>query len=57
MSRLVSWATTDTISIAATAASHPLFDGPSPARSIASSTELVVSTPNAIGTPVAAAPP
>src|ERR1019366_8864615 len=39
---------------AAAAASLPLFDGPSPARSIASSTELVFSTPNVIGTPVAA---
>ena len=32
-----------------------LVAGPSPARSSASSTELVVSTPNVIGTPVAAA--
>ena len=40
---------------AATAASQPLLAGPSPARSIASSTEFVVSTPNAIGTPVSAA--
>ena len=38
---------------AAEAASRPLFDGPSPARAIASSAVLVVSTPNAIGTPVA----
>ena len=51
----VSCATTDAISIAATAASCPLFDGPSPARASASSTELVVSTPNVIGTPVAPA--
>ena len=50
----VSCATTDAISIAATAASCPLFDGPSPARASASSTELVVSTPNVIGTPVGA---
>ena len=48
-------ATIAAISTAAAAASHPLFDGPSPARSSASSTELVVSTPNVIGTPVAAA--
>ena len=32
-----------------------MFDGPSPARSSASSTEFVVSTPKVIGTPVAAA--
>ena len=51
----VSCATTSAISIAATAASHPLLPVPSPARASASSTELVVSTPNAIGTPVAAA--
>ena len=37
------------------AASRPLFDGPGAARSSASSAELVVSTPNAIGTPVLAA--
>ena len=43
------------ISTAATAASQPLLPGPSPARSSASSTELVVSTPKVIGTPVAAA--
>ena len=43
------------ISIAAVAASHPLLAGPGPTRSIASSAELVVSTPKAIGTPVAAA--
>src|SRR5438445_171730 len=52
----VSCATTSAISIAATAASRPLLDGPSPARASASSTEFVVSTPNAIGTPVAAEP-
>ena len=50
-----SCATTSAISIAATAASCPLLPVPSPARASASSTELVVSTPNAIGTPVAAA--
>src|SRR5207253_102966 len=54
--RCANCATTPTISIAAAAASQPLFDGPSPARSIASSTEFVVRTPNAMGTPVAAAP-
>src|SRR5262245_21012614 len=41
--------------MAAMAASCPLLPGPSPARANASSTELVVSTPNAIGMPVAAA--
>ena len=51
----VSWATTDAISIAAMAASRPLFAGPSPARASASSTELVVRTPKVIGTPVAPA--
>ena len=40
------------ISTAASAASRPLFDGPGAARSSASSAELVVSTPNDIGTPV-----
>ena len=40
------------ISMAAAAASHPLLDGPSTARASASSIELVVRTPNAIGTPV-----
>src|SRR4029077_19083577 len=49
------WAMTVAISTAATAASQPLLAGPSPARSMASSTEFVVKTPNAIGTPVAAA--
>src|SRR5262245_43811692 len=48
-------ATRAAISIAAFAASQPLLDGPSPARSSASSAELVVRTPNAIGTPVAPA--
>src|SRR5215471_18059162 len=43
------------ISTAAVAASHPLLSGPSPARASASSMEFVVSTPNAIGTRVAAA--
>ena len=38
---------------AASAASRPLFDGPSPARAAASSSEFVVRTPNVIGTPVA----
>src|SRR3954466_2885982 len=42
------------ISIAAAAASQPLLVGPSPARASASSAELVVSTPNVIGTPVSA---
>src|SRR5580693_340215 len=37
------------------AASHPLLEGPAPARSSASSTELVVRTPKVIGTPVEAA--
>src|SRR5262249_46208033 len=45
---------TTAISMAAAAASHPLLDGSSAARSSASSTEFVVSTPNAMGTPVAA---
>ena len=44
--------TSAAISIAAAAASRPLLPAPSPARASASSTELVVSTPNAIGTPV-----
>ena len=44
-----------TIASAASAASHPLFDGPAPARASASSTELVVSTPKAIGTPLSSA--
>ena len=48
-------AITVAISTAATAASQPLLAGPSTARSSASSAELVVSTPNVIGTPVAAA--
>src|SRR5581483_5262937 len=53
---LVNAATTSAISNAASAASRPLLSGPSPARASASSTEFVVSTPSAIGTPVAAAP-
>ena len=44
-----------TISTAASAASRPLLPSPGTARSSASSTELVVSTPKVIGTPVAAA--
>ncbi len=43
------------ISTAASAASRPLLAGPAAARSTACSTESVVSTPKAIGTPVAAA--
>src|SRR5512132_2838999 len=43
------------ISIAASAASRPLLAAPGAARSSASSTELVVRTPNAIGTAVASA--
>src|SRR5204862_7673172 len=43
------------ISTAAMAASQPLLAGPATARSNASSTEFVVSTPKVIGTPVAAA--
>jgi len=47
----------DTSSIALTAASHPLFPAFVPARSIACSIVSVVSTPNAIGTPVDIATP
>src|SRR5665213_4609247 len=44
----------DTISIAATAASAPLFPCLPPARSVACSMVSTVSTPNVAGTPVAA---
>ena len=42
----------DTISMAETALSHPLLPIFVPARSTACSIDSVVSTPNAIGTPV-----